>query len=1692
MKTKTQAPVEKLIAQLDEAGLERETGGFTLDRDKAREKMRQFQLADPHRYVLELVQAAVRKGATGIRFDVDADDMRMRFDGRPFTLEDFEHLYNTLLGRVELAEAEAVRQLALGLNAAMALNPRWIRVWSGNGGVGAHLEMKPGQEDRFEEAKGMADGTLIHVKGRFRPGLAVTFFQNLKGALPEEALLRERCGYSMVQIDLEGKILSRGLGLPGLVGQVPFEDGEVSGTLGWAPNDPKDATIHLVKDGVWISTHMKKGEAKCLVAVLDCPGFRKDVSQLDVVMDDTYKAAMSSLKKATSRSVSSIARELRESWDRGEKPTFPLFWGVQLCQGAMSHLSAESMRSTSEDSLGYHLARVPLWITLSGERVDSLRLLEELDQKGKVAFCTKAFDEHPEDPELSPAALAQGELILRPQGEIQIKILRALFGESFKKVNKLLEGRQEAVQNRRLWRLRPAKPRLEAVTEGDRFLATHTFEGATARGEVGIWRDSLLSSIFFFVVDGHALCRVEVQLPITGLILVLEAPFTPSARFDNVNRDDAYISALSDALDALPALFERLATGPKLTSDLEGLRRTALRAYVTALLSGDLAISFFDAMGIRGRRIPAAVKSRVAAWRQALLEKPESGLPATALHLFPMLPGLGDRSYSLAELRYRETRGEPIRYVGPELPQIPGRLDPVLRLTEEEVTGLRSLFGDGLMDVSSEHEAWMAEAEFMARPPEPVVLGGRDLAEGPWRVRFSGEGFEGEVALTYAQTLGAPPPWPVRFMRHERTLASRDVAFDTLSGAAVISSGALTPNEDWDDLVEDRGYLEALSSIHGAAFGLLGYLADNQKEISPLLRPSVTAQLLTALEAAIPTRSFGRALLALRKAMPQAEEADRAYQHLVDLLSSGELVLVDAAISDVLDAGEVPTLQAVTDRLIAGELQPARPPAMQLAMKGALDRFTGQPRPMDPSRCPFSALRKAQVFVDDDGNGCSIDDALADFDTRGQVLVLTEPGERAAVPDQRIFLLDPPQEAVLRHVFGHESLVDGAPFVEAALQRRRFEEQLAVERPTIPDTAVLEKRILGGPDRQGEVGLIAQPTGGSWLRVFVQGRQLCQIEKFSHLGILAAVNDDSLTPAEGFHDVVRDEAYAALVKACEAEVPAMLIGLAESFLEESFLELPPERRRPALQQVLAYLARPPIRHLARQAEDPDPVLARWLHLPVIEGPTGLFYSLQDLLKAREQHGELVYLSSVRQGTPRDPSRCLILAEGLLLKRLRALFEKVTSYERQWDRDQSLAALEAKGLRRLEDPDHIRALSRAPTVLGRLRGSLLLPESAEVPLVVHFGAFDLELFNVQTWGLYPAAGVFQIPEDQATGDLDASIFEKEIAAIHGEARGLYRTLAGRFPSFRDGSELKTRAREVLLGLLHRLLEARRTGQPCEPKDWKLLNQLTYLPLIEVDGEHINLDVARKTRPSSLAGRGYWEEEKLQGDLDRAGPQTSAVDRQPDGLTDSFEESGGHVPAGTQPRVEGSLLVEDSRAASGIAGLSLAESGALQSQEPPGAAAAPAAPATPGEAARQAKSESKGKREKEKEKEKEPEVPPEEWLIEALRTELRLIAAPKSAVLKHVDLRAIHPEKRKKDQPVSCQDSGIALHLGHPLVAAALRQGPKDPLLVTYLASALYTAVNLHLEEVTDEDEAQFQRLLLERVTSSIQRAQEERA
>ena len=168
--------VEKLIEELAAGADLSHPRHFTLDREKAREKLRDHQFSDPRLYVLELVQAAVIRGATRIRFDVDSDDVRMWFDGELFDTRDLDELYDAIWSDSRDPRVRARKCLALGFTAVMALHPRYVRLISSDGERGTRLELRPDAPDRIEPCRLEPAGTTIHIKSRARPQAVADFF----------------------------------------------------------------------------------------------------------------------------------------------------------------------------------------------------------------------------------------------------------------------------------------------------------------------------------------------------------------------------------------------------------------------------------------------------------------------------------------------------------------------------------------------------------------------------------------------------------------------------------------------------------------------------------------------------------------------------------------------------------------------------------------------------------------------------------------------------------------------------------------------------------------------------------------------------------------------------------------------------------------------------------------------------------------------------------------------------------------------------------------------------------------------------------------------------------------------------------------------------------------------------------------------------------------------------------------------------------------------------------------------------------------------------------------------------------------------------------------------------------------------------------------------------------------------------
>lgn len=266
-------------------------GGFTLDRDKAREKLSRFRLPSPHYYVLEFIQAAQLLGAQRIEITVDADEVRMRFDGQLLTRDDLQNIYRTGFAGGPDAKRRALRRLAIGLSAVWGLDPAEAWVYSSSREQSLCAEFSRDGDDHIDECpeyRGL--GNIFYVRERMRLSHVVDFFHKLRGALPEEALIRERCAWSDVLIEVNTEQVSRGMHLPPAShSQVPVDSEHEYGVIGLAGDIlHSSSTIRILTHGVSISVKSLPDLPFGICGVISSDRVEKSLSQTEIADDDNW------------------------------------------------------------------------------------------------------------------------------------------------------------------------------------------------------------------------------------------------------------------------------------------------------------------------------------------------------------------------------------------------------------------------------------------------------------------------------------------------------------------------------------------------------------------------------------------------------------------------------------------------------------------------------------------------------------------------------------------------------------------------------------------------------------------------------------------------------------------------------------------------------------------------------------------------------------------------------------------------------------------------------------------------------------------------------------------------------------------------------------------------------------------------------------------------------------------------------------------------------------------------------------------------------------------------------------------------------------------------------------------------------------------------------------------------------------
>ncbi len=466
-----------VIAELREGGELHSEGRFTMDRETAREKLGDFQLPDAHWSLLMLVRAAVRRGAGSVDVDVDTDDIRLAFDGPVFDEHDFEDLYHDPLSD-RAGERHAGRQeLAIGLNAAQGMEPRYIRVVSGD----AELELRPGKADRFGPAKASASGTTVHIK--LRKNLALRAMASYGEVLPEVELLKLYCPYAEIPVTVNGERISHGLAPSDAVVWASIEAEGMTCTAGVLPHNSDPLNVRVVKHGVWIAELKHMDVPPDVAVVVRADGIRTDLTQFGLVEDQAYEAMLEVVERGSRAVLRKVAERIG-----GEAPARKLLRaGARgtLRQGLWRFSNRHCFKGTDADPLAEILSALPLYSTLltgaDGGGHRSLAWLMQTAERSEIVYLREDHD-----------VLSEGQLSqVLPRLDVPCLVVES--GEDAKLLKSLLDPQLVYITNH------PIGTEIQAATERKPSAAT---DEASELDSQAIW--SWAKSFAFLIIFGAA------------------------------------------------------------------------------------------------------------------------------------------------------------------------------------------------------------------------------------------------------------------------------------------------------------------------------------------------------------------------------------------------------------------------------------------------------------------------------------------------------------------------------------------------------------------------------------------------------------------------------------------------------------------------------------------------------------------------------------------------------------------------------------------------------------------------------------------------------------------------------------------------------------------------------------------------------------------------------------------------------------------------------------------------------------------------------------------------------------------------------------------------------------------------------------------------------------------------------------
>lgn len=335
-------PLSAVLEQLRSQGTLDSSGGFTLDLDKSLDKLSQFQVDNPRRYVHFLLAAACAKGASYIQFEISSFDVVACFDGEPFSHDELVNLFQILFDSQSDPSLRGAHHLAFAFNVTRQIGAKFVVFDSFQGGSGSRVQITSGllQVARLQEppwSNATSDSRAItnrfHMREPFDPDmlgrLAEVWLRRTTGSRmywPEhEYLLSGRCGFAPLELWVNRELVRPGLDAilecwegqgpvlkpGGLPLSIPTRSELYSGGVGLSRES--SGSIHWIVDGIAYREPLEGKIPREVAFWIYCNELRTDVSHASLVQGPDIAALRQGVIELAPQVLPKLQATLREN-----------------------------------------------------------------------------------------------------------------------------------------------------------------------------------------------------------------------------------------------------------------------------------------------------------------------------------------------------------------------------------------------------------------------------------------------------------------------------------------------------------------------------------------------------------------------------------------------------------------------------------------------------------------------------------------------------------------------------------------------------------------------------------------------------------------------------------------------------------------------------------------------------------------------------------------------------------------------------------------------------------------------------------------------------------------------------------------------------------------------------------------------------------------------------------------------------------------------------------------------------------------------------------------------------------------------------------------------------------------------------------------------------------------------------------